>query len=319
MILRKPLVLVALLAAVVASPAGAQDPPPEDPQIADGVTIARLPVGGLTEEQARVAVQAHFDRPLKFRYRWRTWRATPRRLNARAYVNAAVRAALSAEPGTALELRVRVDGRRVRAYVRRLDRLFSRPPRNSVLSLRYLRPYLTRSRRGIDVRFWPMARVIVRALNRSSRKPIALRVRRLQPRITRANYGPVVVVRRGSRRLYLYRGMRFVRRFSIAVGMPRYPTPLGRFRIVTKERNPTWNPPDSDWAAGLGPVPPGAGNPLGTRWMGLSAYGYGIHGTPIPSSIGTAASHGCIRMYISEAEWLFDRVLVGTPVYIVRP
>jgi lipoprotein-anchoring transpeptidase ErfK/SrfK len=136
--------------------------------------------------------------------------------------------------------------------------------------------------------------------------------------VTRSNVGQVVVVHRGSRRLYLYHGMRLVRRFSIAVGMPRYPTPIGRFTIVRMERNPTWDPPNSDWAAGLGPVPPGPGNPLGTRWMGLSAPGIGIHGTPAAYSIGTAASHGCIRMYIREAEWLFARVRVGTSVFIVR-
>jgi lipoprotein-anchoring transpeptidase ErfK/SrfK len=143
-------------------------------------------------------------------------------------------------------------------------------------------------------------------------------VRSLRPRVTRSNFGAVIVIWRGSRRLYLYDGMAYWRKFKIAVGMPAYPTPLGRFAIATKERNPTWNPPDSDWARGLGPVPPGPGNPLGTRWMGLSAPGYGIHGTPYPETVGTAASHGCIRMYIRESEWLFERVRIGTTVFIIR-
>ncbi len=106
--------------------------------------------------------------------------------------------------------------------------------------------------------------------------------------------------------------------YRVAVGMQAHPTPIGKFRIITKAKNPTWNPPDSAWAAGMGPVPPGPGNPLGTRWMGLNSPGIGIHGTPAPSSIGTAASHGCIRMKIPEAEDLFDRVFVGTPVEIVQ-
>ncbi len=118
--------------------------------------------------------------------------------------------------------------------------------------------------------------------------------------------------------MFLYKGMAFVRSFSIAVGMARYPTPLGRFSVVVRERHPTWNPPNSDWAAGLGPVPPGPSNPLGTRWIGLSAPGIGIHGTPQPWTVGTAASHGCIRMYMREVEWLFERVRIGTPVLIVR-
>jgi lipoprotein-anchoring transpeptidase ErfK/SrfK len=122
-----------------------------------------------------------------------------------------------------------------------------------------------------------------------------------------------------ERKLYLYSGDdQVVKTYRVAVGMPGHPTPTGAFRIITKQKNPTWNPPDSAWAAGMGPVPPGPGNPLGTRWMGLNSPGIGIHGTPAPSSIGTAASHGCIRMRIPEAEDLFDRVFVGTPVEIVQ-
>ncbi|TML48437.1 MAG: L,D-transpeptidase, partial [Actinobacteria bacterium] len=96
-----------------------------------------------------------------------------------------------------------------------------------------------------------------------------------------------------------------------------YPTPLGRFRVVVKWRNPWWYPPSSRWAQGLKPVPPGPGNPLGTRWMGLSAPGVGIHGTPDAASIGYSASHGCIRMRIPDAEWLFRHVRIGTTVFIV--
>jgi lipoprotein-anchoring transpeptidase ErfK/SrfK len=122
-----------------------------------------------------------------------------------------------------------------------------------------------------------------------------------------------------ERKLYLYGGDGTVAKtYRVAVGMSAYPTPTGAFRIISKEKNPTWNPPNSAWARGMGPVPPGPGNPLGTRWMGLNSPGIGIHGTPSPSSIGTAASHGCIRMKIPEAEDLFDRVFVGTPVEIVH-
>ena len=137
------------------------------------------------------------------------------------------------------------------------------------------------------------------------------------PRVTRKSFGPVVVIRRGSNRLYLYRGMRYWRLFPVATGQNTYPTPLGRFQIVVKWRNPWWYPPSSPWAAGQKPIPPGPDNPLGTRWMGLSAPGVGIHGTPNDSSIGYSVSHGCIRMHIPDAEWLFVRVRIGTPVYIV--
>ena len=312
----RPLVLLVLLAALVAAPAGrAQDPP----VVAEGVTIAGVAVGGLTVEQAAVAVQTAFDQPVAFVFRNRRWRVPPARLGALADVETAVDEALAAAPGEAVPLRVAIAFPRLRAHVAWLDRTLSRRPRDSrLVGLRRLRPSITRSRVGLDVRRWPTVWAIARALRRHSRGPLAPRVRILRPRVTRANYGPVVVIRRSSKWLYLYRGMAFVRRFRIAVGMPAYPTPLGRFTIVTKYRNPTWNPPDSDWARGLGPVPPGPGNPLGTRWMGLSVPGIGIHGTPQPGSIGTAASHGCIRMYIRQAEWLFERVRIGTPVFIVR-
>jgi lipoprotein-anchoring transpeptidase ErfK/SrfK len=127
----------------------------------------------------------------------------------------------------------------------------------------------------------------------------------------------VIVIRRGANRLTLYDGTRLVRSFPVATGRAEYPTPSGTFSIVDMQRNPWWRPPDSDWAEGLEPIPPGPGNPLGTRWMGLTAPGVGIHGTPDSSSIGYSASHGCIRMYIPDADWLFDHVRLRTTVVIV--
>jgi lipoprotein-anchoring transpeptidase ErfK/SrfK len=137
------------------------------------------------------------------------------------------------------------------------------------------------------------------------------------PRITRATFGPVIVIDRASKTLRLFDGRRLVRTFGVATGQTRYPTPSGTFEIVRMEENPWWYPPPSDWARGLSPVPPGPGNPLGTRWMGLSAPGVGIHGTPSDASIGYSASHGCIRMHIPEAVWLFEHVKIGTPVVIL--
>ena len=118
------------------------------------------------------------------------------------------------------------------------------------------------------------------------------------------------------RTLTLYRDGRPFKTFRVAIGMPAYPTPTGNFRIVNMQKNPTWLPPDSPWAKGLGPVPPGPGNPLGTRWIGTSAPAVGIHGSPASWSIGSAASHGCLRMHISENEKLYELVVVGMPVDI---
>ncbi|MGH2997230.1 MAG: L,D-transpeptidase, partial [Gaiellaceae bacterium] len=173
------------------------------------------------------------------------------------------------------------------------------------------------ARPGRAVRRRAMERAIARALEESSREPIALAVRDIRPKLTRADFGPMIVISRWTNALQLFRGMRPWRTFRVATGSPQYPTPSGSFRIVVKERDPWWRPPPSDWAKGLEPVPPGPGNPLGTRWMGLSAGLVGIHGTPNAASIGYSASHGCIRMHIDEAAWLFEQVSIGTPVFIV--
>ena len=164
-------------------------------------------------------------------------------------------------------------------------------------------------RRAVDL--------LTRVLVADSRSAVTLPVVGVEPDVNRDSFGPVIVIHRGAHRLSLYKGMKPWQTFGVAVGQSSYPTPLGRFEIVVRWRNPWWFPPNSPWAAGESPVPPGPGNPLGTRWMGLSSPGVGIHGTPDPASIGYSASHGCIRMLIPQAEWLFDHVDVGTPVFIV--
>jgi lipoprotein-anchoring transpeptidase ErfK/SrfK len=127
-----------------------------------------------------------------------------------------------------------------------------------------------------------------------------------------------IVVDLGDLKLYLYRGGKLVKSYSVAAGSSAYPTPTGSYVVTSKIMNPTWYPPNSDWAKDAEPIPPGIANPLGTRWIGTSAPGVGIHGTPDDSSIGSYASHGCIRMHIWEVEDLYERVVIGMPV-IIRP
>lgn len=106
-----------------------------------------------------------------------------------------------------------------------------------------------------------------------------------------------IIVNIGAKRLTVYRNGSIFREYIVATGKPETPTPVGVFEVVNKEIDP--------------------GGPYGTRWLGLSARGYGIHGTNNPSSIGTAASNGCIRMYNEDIEALFDITVVGTPVRIL--
>jgi len=309
-----------LAALVLVQPAAAtqsEDPPPPPPVVPDGVSVSGIVIGGLTSEAAASVIQTAFEAPLTITVGRTVLKPSPLDLGATAYIPPAVAKALVAPPNTDVPLGVRVAGAKVRAYVALLAKRFDREPLDSRLLLRKVTPFVTKSRPGREVKRTVATADIVRALTHGDRLPMTLSMKTLPAAVTRSNIGPVLVIRRESKSLYLYNGMRFVRSFRIATGMPQYPTPLGRFQIVTKWKNPWWYPPSSDWAKGKEPIPPGPGNPLGTRWMGLSAPGVGIHGTPDAASLGYSLSHGCIRMAISEAEWLFNRVGVGTTVFIL--
>ncbi|PYT11640.1 MAG: L,D-transpeptidase [Acidobacteria bacterium] len=118
-----------------------------------------------------------------------------------------------------------------------------------------------------------------------------------------------IVISIPDRKLVLLEGNRILKTYDVAVGKPSTPSPQGEFRIVNRIPQPTW------YGSGK-VVPPGKDNPLGTRWLGLSAKGYGIHGTNAPRSIGKAASHGCIRMRQHDVEELFGLVDVGVTVEV---
>ena len=333
-----PLGLAGLLAAfVLASPSAAQSPPPpttpppppttttvpppEPPPefIPQGVTVGGVNVGGLLLDQAYREVEDASGDPLVLAFKGRTFVISPKQLGTKLLVRQAVNDALEAAPGEAVGLPVRIRGDAVRAYVRRLARELDRKAVDARFRLRNHRPWISRDRPGRKLDHLRATKDIVNSLARNKRDLIILQSKTIKPRVTRRSLStPVIVIHRESKRLRLYRGMRLWRNFGVATGQASYPTPIGRFEIIVMHRNPWWFPPDSDWARGAAPVPPGPGNPLGTRWMGLSAPGVGIHGTPDPASIGYSASHGCIRMHIPSAEWLFTHVSVGTPVYIVR-
>jgi lipoprotein-anchoring transpeptidase ErfK/SrfK len=225
--------------------------------------------------------------------------------------------ALGANTGAAVPLVPEVNLQEVRRFVNALDKRVSVPAVDAGLSgLKGLRPQFTKEKPGAKVLRGLTARRIVRALQSPQVRRIRVAVKAVSPSRTVANFGAVIVIRRGINELRYYRGAKLLRKFGVATGQAVYPTPTGTFRVVDMQLNPWWLPPDSAWAKGEKPIPPGPGNPLGTRWMGLSAPGVGIHGTPDDASIGYSASHGCIRMHIPDAEWLFHHVKVGTPVVI---
>ena len=292
---------------------------PRPTTIAAGVTIGgQVLVGGLSPAEATAEVKAFFARPVTLRLGKVSLRATPKQLGASAYVGDAVKQARIFAPGANVPLKVAAPLPRIERYVAALAKRFDRTSVDSELSLRNGKPFVTKERVGRRLLQATAVRAVFRSLKTHDRAPIALRTDAVTPLATRASFGDVIVIRRGSNKLNLYAGMKLRRTFGVATGEARYPTPLGRFHIVVKWRNPWWYPPQSDWAKDAKPIPPGPGNPLGTRWMGISSPAVGIHGTPDPASIGYSVSHGCIRMLIPEVEWLFNQVDIGTPVYIVR-
>jgi lipoprotein-anchoring transpeptidase ErfK/SrfK len=283
-----------------------------------GVAIGGLKVGGLSSEQARGAIRWWYNRPLRFVFFKKHWSVRPAALGASVDTDRAVERVLKARPGQRLSLRVNVATGQIDRYVRALDRRLSIEPQDATAWLSGLRPMITPSKPGLELDRARTAQRIEGALA-VARRAAVIRpaARSVAPSVNASDFGAIIVIYRGSNDLHLYNGTQSWRTFPVATGQSTYPTPVGSWHVVEMQRDPWWRPPDSAWAKGLKPIPPGPGNPLGTRWMGLDAAGVGMHGTPDAASIGYSASHGCIRMRIPDAEWLFDHVRIGTPVFIV--
>ena len=251
-------------------------------QIARGVRVGDVVLTGLTVQPAEEQLRASLSEPIVFRVRGQRVVAPARRFLDGADVHAAVSAALRAEPGASIPLRVRADRAAIDRTLARLAKRFYVEPRDaSVTGLdASLTPVLGPAIPGRKLNQRAARRALVAALAAGDRT-IRLGFIHVAPSVTAADLGSVIVIRRSGNTLTLFNGRQVVRTFGVATGQAIYPTPLGRFEIVDMQYNPWWYPPTtSEWAKGLEPVPPGPGNPLGTRWMGLSAWGVGIHGTP---------------------------------------
>jgi len=141
----------------------------------------------------------------------------------------------------------------------------------------------------------------------------------------------LLILDRRRRVLQVFEQGRELRRYPVAVGMPGWETPVGRFKVIEKTANPVWEHPANGRR-----YPSGPDNPLGTRWIGfqrdckgrsgfngqehLEVKGCvtaGFHGTPNRSSVGQAVSHGCVRLFDEHARELFDLVRLGTPVDVL--
>lgn len=126
-----------------------------------------------------------------------------------------------------------------------------------------------------------------------------------------------IVINVPSRTLDLYKSGKLVKTFPVGVGRSGFPTPVGQFKVITMVTQPGWENPYKP--EGNIRINAGSENPLGTRWIGFKAHNggeFGIHGTDNPASVGKFSSHGCVRMYVKDAEELFNQVSMGMPVYV---
>ena len=332
-----------VLAAGIAGATYAYDHSRAD-KIGNGVRVGGISLDGLTAAQAhakldRLIVQP-LERPVVVHHDRSTWRLGAREAHIAVDIDAMVDRALDkSREGDIVSRTVRnLTGKSLdadleptvrfedRAVVRMLDKIrkaIDRKPVDATAKLDASGVSTTDSRTGLAVRASTLHRQIRGAIvSTTADRTFIARTRKLQPKVTNADlkqrFGTAIVVNRNAFKLTLYKNLKPSKTYSIAVGQIGLETPAGLYHIQNKAVNPAWNVPNSDWAGDLaGQVIPGGApnNPLKARWMGIFA-GAGIHGTDAINSIGTAASHGCIRMRIPDVIELYDKVPVGAPVYI---
>jgi lipoprotein-anchoring transpeptidase ErfK/SrfK len=309
-------------------------------RILPGVTIAGVDVGGMTKAEAfaavRIAALDTLRQRLRLRAAGRQWPVTLEELGQRSQAVGAVNQALGLgdSMGTFTrfwhrfndqpvdqEVELRFSGHaRVDEVLRRIAKDVAVAPVNADLTydeggLAFVKP---KHGRALDL---AEARAAVRgALKARSIGRVALPMRKVAPEVTPDELPRTIVVRVDENRLYLYDGFDVIRAWSVATAMPGWITPQGDWGLYRKAVNPTWyNPALDSWGAGLPAVVPGGPTaPMGTRALYITAPGLiRIHGTPADDSIGTYASHGCIRMHNWEIEELYPMVPVGTRVIVV--
>jgi len=324
-------VLVFAFAMLLAPAASAQAP---EPVIRPGVTVAGLDVGGQTLSQAAGTIDRAYRHQLVTRnvsvrvggngYSLATKKVElvfdPSKSARRAYIagnDTPAPKPVDVLPWTSYEKK------KLAAFVARVDRAARVAPVNATvrITLRHMRKRAARSGREMDDK--ALAKKLALALTdpraarqvRPKRKVVKAAVR---TKDLRNRYGTVITISQSSFRLRLFKRLRFVKSYGVAVGQPAYPTPRGLFSIANKAVNPPWTAPNSPWAGAYRNETVAGGsaeNPLKARWMGI-VNGVGIHGTGEPGSIGSRASHGCIRMTVSDVIDLYPRVPIGTPVLI---
>jgi len=311
--------------------------------IALGVSIAGIEVGGLHAAQARTLLDARLvrplQRPLRLEHDGHSFVVRPERAGLRIgvahMVDAAVRLSRAGDLRDRLlrevrgkrlhesvPLRAALSHASLRTFVDHVALVVDRPARPARVVPSPTKLGVVASRDGLAVRRALLRRSLVSSLLRSdNRRTLAIPTRVVRPRWTTASlptrYPTFIVVNRETFTLRLFKHLKLARTFRIAVGRAGLETPAGLYDINDKQVNPSWHVPSSPWAGNLAGriIPPGPSDPIKSRWLGFWD-GAGIHGTDNVSSIGSAASHGCIRMTIPDVEALYPLVPLHTPIYV---
>jgi len=313
-------------------------------EIAPGVRVAGVPLGGLTPEQAQTRLEREILRPLErpiiVHHDKKTWTLGPREARLRADLYVMVQEALSrSRTGDLFSRSWRsLTGKKLRddleptvqysdaAIVRLLDKVrrsIERQAKDATIQISGAGVSQVPGVQGLAVQASLLHRQIRAAITSpAAKRTFVAHTRRIQPAVTTADlkrkYETVIIINRGQFRLRLFKDLKETQSFGIAVGQVGLETPAGQYAIANKAINPAWHVPNSPWAGALaGKVIAGddPSNPIKARWLGIYD-GVGIHGTADDASIGSNASHGCIRMHIPDVEKLYDEVPVGSTVYI---
>jgi lipoprotein-anchoring transpeptidase ErfK/SrfK len=311
-------------------------------KIANGIRIGGVNVGGMTVDQARNRVHARLveplDKPVTATYAGTRYVLHPDQLQVRADVNGMVNAALRASRSGGFPSRVwryttgGVVDREIAPHItysaKALDDFVSKvasevnkPATDATVSPTPASLNAVPGSDGIAVLTDKLRTELRGAIESAHDRTVKTPVQKTKPSVTTdqlaQKYPVYLTIDRAAFQLRLWKDLKLAKTYTIAVGQQGLETPAGTYTIDDKQVNPSWHVPDSAWAGSLAGkvIPPGPADPIKARWMGFF-NGAGIHGTDEVSSLGTAASHGCVRMAIPDVIELYPQVPLGTPIYI---
>jgi hypothetical protein len=311
--------------------------------IAKGVIVAGVPVGGLQPVQARARLGSlllpRLQQPMRLRYGSRRFVVDPKAMGVHVDVDGMVATALAQSRrgsffhrflrdvrgerlNLSIPLRVSVSASAVERRVAAIGNAVHRTPVSARVIPSATAIRRVPSRNGVALMSGILQQVVERRLaDPDSIRTFKLPTKIVHPKVTTAElpkkYPVFLTVCRGCFELRLWKNLKVAKIYRIAVGRQGLETPAGLYTINDKQIDPSWHVPHDAWAGDLAGrvIPPGPDDPLKARWLGFW-NGSGIHGTADTWSLGTAASHGCIRMSIPDVIELYDQVPYGTPIYV---